>query len=273
MSNEDKPVEELEVKEQPAFDGKCRYWWAVLYPENMREDWKESLGDIVQKPFAYCVHDKDSDGKKKQRKVHVHLMLVWNNNTTYNAAFRLFSKLNAKGKVSVNKIEPCEDVRHCYDYLIHDTEDCRKKKKFLYPASERITGNNFDIGAYEQFTLYDKKKKVQELSKILIDKSFDDYSEWFAYVVSLDDGLALDVALAYSGHFDRLCKGIYHKNCKNFQKVRQEIVKQTFETNRTILEQMSENQRMASIREYAQLAALGLDPVTGEVIDGLPFGG
>lgn len=32
-----------------------------------------------------------------------------------------------------------------YDYLIHDTDKCRKLGKHQYDPSERITGNGFDI--------------------------------------------------------------------------------------------------------------------------------
>ena len=31
---------------------KARFWTGVLYPENMREDWKEVIGDTLQYPYA-----------------------------------------------------------------------------------------------------------------------------------------------------------------------------------------------------------------------------
>ena len=38
---------------------KARYWTGVCYPENMRDDWKELVEDLLGVPTAYCVHDKD----------------------------------------------------------------------------------------------------------------------------------------------------------------------------------------------------------------------
>ena len=38
-----------------------------------------------------------------------------------------------------------------YNYLIHDTDSCRKQGKYLYKVEDRICGNGFDIGLYEQF--------------------------------------------------------------------------------------------------------------------------
>ena len=31
---------------------KARFWTGVLYPENMREDWKEVIGDTLQYPLG-----------------------------------------------------------------------------------------------------------------------------------------------------------------------------------------------------------------------------
>jgi hypothetical protein len=38
---------------------KARYWWAVLYQENMRPDWRETIDDLLQLPYAYCEHTAD----------------------------------------------------------------------------------------------------------------------------------------------------------------------------------------------------------------------
>ena len=144
---------------------KARYWQAVMYPENMVEGWQDRIADIVQVPFAYCVHSEavsythldvykrqhseDTDEKSEHRKDHIHLIIVFPNTTTYKHAMSVFGLLGDK---ALNTCEACVNIRHCYDYLIHDTESCRKAGKHEYDPSERITGNNFDIGAYEQIS-------------------------------------------------------------------------------------------------------------------------
>ena len=76
---------------------KARYWTAVCYPENMRPDWKERIGEILQLPYAYCVHDKDVQSDGDDRKAHVHIMVAWPNTTTYKAALEVFRGLSAPG--------------------------------------------------------------------------------------------------------------------------------------------------------------------------------
>lgn len=69
---------------------KARFWTGVLYPENMREDWEITIGDVVQYPYAYCKHTRDKDSKSEHRKDHVHLLLAFPNTTTYQHALSVF---------------------------------------------------------------------------------------------------------------------------------------------------------------------------------------
>ena len=33
---------------------KARYWWAVLYQENMVDGWRDNIEELLQLPYAYC---------------------------------------------------------------------------------------------------------------------------------------------------------------------------------------------------------------------------
>ena len=65
---------------------KARNWWAVLYPENMIEGWEDKIYRLLQVPFEYIIHDKDEveieEDVKQPRKVHVHLIIHYQNPTT-----------------------------------------------------------------------------------------------------------------------------------------------------------------------------------------------
>ena len=73
--------------------GNAKYWWAVLYQENMRPDWEYKISELFQIPYAYCKHTKDTDTKSEHRKDHVHIIIAFPNTTTYNHALGVFSKL------------------------------------------------------------------------------------------------------------------------------------------------------------------------------------
>lgn len=201
---------------------KTRYWTAVCYPENMVDDWQNAIGDILQLPYAYCIHDKDNlapykPGKtaaksvqERHRKTHVHIVIAYPNTTTYNNVLNLFQSLSREGAQCVNTVEAVKNIRNCYEYLIHNTDACRQQKKYRYDASERVCGNNFDIGAYEQLGVADKRLKCRELASTIYEQGFLTFRQFYGYVASNFDDSYFDLLMTYSGLFDRLIKGNYH---------------------------------------------------------------
>lgn len=204
---------------------KARFWVAVLYPENMKEDWAVDLGDTVQVPYAYCVHTQDKDTKSVHRKDHIHMMLAFSNTTTYKHAMSVFELLSADGKKALNTIQAVVNVRNMYNYLIHDTETCRKQGKELYPKEARITGNNFDIGAFEQLGIAEKHEIYMELSNAIVQHDFTNYTDFFIYAVeTYEDSHYFEVIRAYSSHFERLTRGNYQR----WEKAQRELERGVF---------------------------------------------
>ena len=191
---------------------KARFWCGVLYPENMRPDWQHEIGDIIELPYAYCCHYKDHDSKSEHRKDHVHLIIAFPNTTTYNHAMKVFGLLSDEGKTALNTAQAVINIRNMYDYLIHDTETCRKNGKELYAPSDRITGNNFDIGAYEQLGTAEKNDMCKELCQAIMDNGFTNFGDFFTYVmVAYEDSNYFDILKTYSGLFERLTKSNFQK--------------------------------------------------------------
>lgn len=192
---------------------KSRYWVGVLYPENMLDDWQDQLEYIIQRPYCYCIHDKDlvSDHADEERKVHVHMIICWNNNTTYAAALRLFQKLSKPGLSCCNKIEYVENMRFMFDYLIHDTPRCRKQGKHLYDSSERVCGNLFDIEAFAALDQAEKDKIRRDIGFAITKLNISNYADLYDFCLSMADARYIDVLIGYSGHFERLCRGVYHR--------------------------------------------------------------
>ena len=190
---------------------KSKYWVGVLYPENMIDCWQEEIGDVLELAYAYCIHDKDTDDVDDERKVHVHLIVAFPNTTTYKHAFSVFSKLNASGRVAVNCIEQVINIRQKYEYLIHNTDTCKKKRKHLYDIKERVTGNNFDIGSFEQISIAEKNAMLKELCDVIVQQNFTNFIDFYMYVVSNYDTNYFEVLKGYSGFLERLTKGNYQK--------------------------------------------------------------
>lgn len=186
---------------------KAKYWVAVLYPESMVDNWQIDIYDLLQIPFCYCIHDKDVDSSSDSRKVHVHLILAFNNTTTYNHALSLFRKLQPSCSICKQVI----NIRYMYDYLIHQTESCKKQKKYLYDISERVSGNNFDIGSYEQISLEQKRKMCMELADFIVNNNISNFTDFYIQMVQHFDISYQEILISYSGFLERLTKGNYLK--------------------------------------------------------------
>lgn len=191
--------------------GKNRYWWAVLYPENMRSGWETLIGDILQVPYCYCKHTTDTDQKSEHRKDHIHLIIAFSNTTTYKRALEVFSLLNAPDRIAVNTCQGIVNIRNAYDYLLHDTETCKKLGKFLYPKEARICGNNFDIGSFEQVSVADKQQWRRELMELVKSQGFVNFMDFVDYVLENYDDRYLDIVASYSGLYERMTKGNYQR--------------------------------------------------------------
>lgn len=190
---------------------KAKYWTAVLYPENMIDDWQDEIAELLQLPGVYCIHDKDLDKARRKRKTHVHIILAFKNTTTYNNALNVFDKLSKPGKSALNKVEAVIDIRHLYEYLIHNTADSKKKKKHLYDETERIEFNSFDIGDYEQLSAGDKSKMLKELCDHIIESNFSNFADFYCYAISNFGDEYFEVIKSNSGLLERLTKGNYLK--------------------------------------------------------------
>lgn len=194
---------------------KAKYWWAVLYPESMVDNWQDKISNLVQVPFAYCIHNMDilSDSIEPERKTHVHLILAFPNTTTYNNALSVFNLLQPNCTICKRIIS----IRHAYNYIIHDTDDCREKKKYLYPEKYRVTGNNFDIGCYEQVSTEDKHKMIFEMCNFIKEFGFTnmiDFSDALIISDKFDNKESFEMIIGYHSLFETYCRGNYLKEKK-----------------------------------------------------------
>lgn len=198
-------------KESKGKGGSTRYWEALIYPENMVENWENRIGDILQLPYAYCQHDRDKSKKGEPRKPHIHMIIGFPNTTTESHAWNVFNRLNAAGKKAIFGIEAVVNIRHAYDYLIHDTESARKCGKFLYDVSCRITGNNFDIGNFEQISQADKDRMLKEICDFVIDNNLTNFADVYVQIITQFDSSYFSVLKSYSGLIERISRGLFLK--------------------------------------------------------------
>lgn len=191
---------------------KARHWCAILYPENMIEHWEDEIGHILQMPSCYGIHDGDmeEDGVTP-RKPHVHLVLPFSGPVTQGNVIKIANTLSKPGMQCCSTAKAINNMRYMYNYLIHDTDDARKKHKKQYDKSHRVCLNGFDIGFYEQISLQDKINMTRQLCDTIIKENHTNFADFYVYVVNNFDSTYFEILESKSGLFERLTKSLYQK--------------------------------------------------------------
>lgn len=197
-------------------DMKARNWMAVVYPENMIDEWETEIYDILELPFAYCIHDCDYENGE-QKKTHVHLILQYSNTTTKSSALSLINELSKDNSICCSTIKPIRSMFNAYNYLIHNTETAIRQGKFLYDEFLRVCGNGFDISGYVDNGFLNTKM-CKELADVIICNRFSNFSIFYAYVINNFDSSYFEVLRCNSGFLERLCKGFrtYNDDIKDY---------------------------------------------------------
>lgn len=196
---------------------KARYFCAILYPENMIKDWQNQIGDILQIPCCYIIHDKDyltyapSEDEEYMRKVHVHVLFVFSNTTTLKHAKDTINRLSRPGAICCSTVQIVIDIRHMFNYLIHDTEACKKAGKYLYKSKERNLVNSFDIGMYEQISQDEKLKMLDEITDFVIKYEVTNFTDMLLSVKANFEPSYYKIVIGYQGFLNSVIRGNYHK--------------------------------------------------------------
>lgn len=228
-----------------------RYFWAVAYPENMREDWKDIIEDLLQIGYCYIVHDKDSIEHHQfedeeyygQRKVHAHIMLAFNNTTTSKHAKSMINSLSLPNKICCSHVQQVYNVRSCYDYLIHATKN--SEKKHHYDPSERIEGSLWDLGAYISVSQEEKDHCLARIRADIKDSiksdrplcNIGELTEYYSGLGLDESDLTFQCIKGYRSLIADWCKWVYFKREKKDQ-LKLHVIKETVKTQRRRIERL-----------------------------------
>lgn len=145
---------------------KNRYWATIGYPESLVKNWINILQETGLKIAISPLHDADLNADESEKKPHYHIMLLWNNPTTFNSAFSLCKKIGAVIP------KPIIDIRGYYEYLTHDNNP----EKAQYDKKDIVTLNGFNIADYIQLTRSELIKLKIEVFNFIRMKNIIEYS-------------------------------------------------------------------------------------------------
>lgn len=111
-----------------------RTFWIVSYlPPSVIRSLITNLDGLTH--YAFCTHDRDVSSDGELKKLHTHLLLYFDERVSSSYVAFWFHTLEIK-------IISRTNVSNEWNYLIHDSDKCRKEKKFPYSVDDRITDNS-----------------------------------------------------------------------------------------------------------------------------------
>ena len=195
--------------------GKSKYWTFEVYPE-MFEKFENEGDEIIQVPYAWCKHDKDvkevskelgSNGVVQYKQAHIHVLVAYPASTTYKNMMDIACKLGAK------HIERVKSVNYLYEYLIHNTEDAKKKGKYQYSQEDRHSCNGFDIEDYKKVSGKDSIAYRLGLINIIKKNDIRYFDEFVSVVLESGDVQLIETLFSYHSFYSSFIKSYdYRKN-------------------------------------------------------------
>lgn len=189
---------------QPVGDEvKSRHWLFIIYldsaPSNVFEQLENTGLAFAVSPY----HDKDVNPSGGQKKPHFHVIISYNNTTTYKSIKGL--RDITKGPYPL----PCKSVGGAYAYFTHK----HNPEKYPYDASEIKRYNGWE----KVLEASDVSHIMKELTKLILLDDVQEYAELVAETM-LMDGDYQQVVMSHTHYFDRLCASYRHSPVRTLKR-------------------------------------------------------
>lgn len=108
------------------------FWISTYLPPSVIRSLLPDLDGLTY--FAFCVHDRDRNSDGTLKKLHTHILMYFQERVSSSYVAFWFHTLEIK-------VISRSNVFTEWNYLIHDSEACRKAGKFQYSVSDRISND------------------------------------------------------------------------------------------------------------------------------------
>lgn len=150
------------------YNVKKRAWALVCYPESLPSDWKDFLLHTGLEIAISPLHDRDINPDNTPKKPHYHIILVYQNPTTYkNVKDNICSYLNCPIP------QPLEAIKGYYKYLTHKDNP----EKAQYDDNDIVLLNGFDSSNYTNMSLNEITMYLNKITDFIEDLQITEYRD------------------------------------------------------------------------------------------------
>ncbi len=152
-------------------DIKTRNWTFIIYPESAPANWKELLSTSG---LAYAIsplHDKDTNDDGTPKKPHYHIVVVYDNTTTYKNVEDFTKQFN--GTIP----QRCKSLKGSLRYFTHKDNP----EKYQYTEEGIITSRIDYKSLVQSLTASDRHTIIKEMIKYIKDNQVTEFIDFADY--------------------------------------------------------------------------------------------
>lgn len=167
---------------------KKRAWALVCYPESLPNDWQDFLIHTGLEVAISPLHDRDINPDNTPKKPHYHIILVYQNPTTYKNV-----KENICDYLNCPIPQPLECVKGYYKYLTHKDNP----EKAQYNDNDIVLLNGFDSSNYTNMSLNEITMYLNKITDFIEQLQITEYRDLIV-LLKKDDELRFLLPIALS---------------------------------------------------------------------------
>lgn len=209
--------------------------WQWAHALHDKDYWLHDSPLVVDPETGIVIFEVGERWKRNDpKKLHAHGMVVFD---SVQSKERVQKMLNQAFSGRVAMCQVGLSINGYFNYLIHDSPECRNQGKFPYPEEIRICENGFE----PTFSKSEKNKVVASLTHYCLYEMYAEYHRYeYADLCEKFDGQAETIALIRGsyGHFSHLITSL-RKGHLNFHKEETSDIEDMKEEYEKILAQIN----------------------------------
>lgn len=188
-------------------DDRTRTWTFEGYPnDSLPPNYREILGDELKLEYIEGpVHDKDTNPDGTTKKPHIHFVLLFEGNKSYEQVKEITDLLHCPIPQKVRSVQGI--VR----YLIHKDNP----EKWQYKLSDIHVHGNIDINDYFKPSQTEILTDTKEIQKFIKDNYISEYSELCDYLLDMENNWYYVVTSCKTLHFKTYLNSRRYKSERN----------------------------------------------------------
>lgn len=154
-------------------DDRTRNWTFVLYPESAPENWRDVLDNLHIQWIESPLHDADLNADETQKKPHIHVLLLFDGNKSFEQIKEITDLLNCPVP------QKCANAKGLVRYMIH----MDNPEKHQYDRDQIVGHGGADVAEYLRPTSGSRYELLREMVDFIRAKDVVEYSDLVEYAM------------------------------------------------------------------------------------------